>query len=115
VVGGEELVTEIARGGAGAIPFDKCLATADMMPKLARVARILGPRGMMPNPKLGTIVAPSALQQAVATLKAGRVEYRCLIRLVLSPKCSPCPLNPPLFEVHALLACPAHAAPAPWE
>ena len=66
VVGGEELVAEIARGGSGAIPFDRCLATADMMPQLARVARVLGPRGLMPNPKLGTIVPPGGLREAVA-------------------------------------------------
>ena len=69
-----------------------------MMPKLARIARILGPRGMMPNPKLGTIVAPSGLQDAVSTLKAGRVEYRCLIRVL-----------PPVKCLLASFACPGHA------
>ena len=77
MVGAEELVAAIQEGGGGALPFDKCLATPDMMPKLARIARILGPRGLMPNPKLGTIVAPGGLKDAIAATKAGRVEYRC--------------------------------------
>ncbi len=76
VVGGEELIAEIQAGGSGGITFDKVLATADIMPKIARIARILGPRGLMPNPKLGTIVAPAALAESVRTMKAGRVEYR---------------------------------------
>ncbi len=77
VVGGDELVASIQEAGGGGLPFDKCLATADMMPRLAKIARILGPRGMMPNPKLGTIVAPGGLPAAIAATKAGRVEYRC--------------------------------------
>ncbi len=77
VVGGEELVAKIqAQGGGSSIPFDKCLATPDMMPKLARIARILGPRGLMPNPKLGTLVSPSAIRDTIHSMKAGRVEYR---------------------------------------
>ena len=102
MVGGEELVAEIARGGGGAIPFDKCLATADMMPKLARIARILGPRGLMPNPKLGTIVAPGGLREAVATLKAGRVEYRCCARSGSLP-CTGQELRPSLYSPLPLL------------
>lgn len=77
VVGGEELVAKIlAEGGGSSIPFDKCIATPDMMPKLARIARILGPRGLMPNPKLGTLVSPGAIRDTIQTMKAGRVEYR---------------------------------------
>ena len=74
VVGADELIASIQESGAP--PFDKALATPDMMPKLARIARILGPRGLMPNPKLGTIVAPGGLPAAIAATKAGRLEYR---------------------------------------
>ena len=74
MVGAEDLIASIQESGAP--PFDKALATPDMMPKLARIARILGPRGLMPNPKLGTIVAPGGLPAAVAATKAGLVEYR---------------------------------------
>ncbi len=77
VVGSEDLIAAIQKGGAGAIDFDKCLATSAMMSKLARIARTLGPRGLMPNPKLGTIVEPSSIAEAVKTMKAGRVEFRC--------------------------------------
>jgi len=85
VVGGDELVASIQEAGGSGLPFDKCLATADMMPRLAKIARILGPRGMMPNPKLGTIVAPGGLPAAIAATKAGRVEYRCARALTLTP------------------------------
>ena len=77
VVGSEDLIEAIQKGGAGAIDFDKCMATSTMMSKLARIARTLGPRGLMPNPKLGTIVEPSGIAEAVKTMKAGRVEFRC--------------------------------------
>lgn len=66
----------IAGVAAGDLPFDKCLATADMMPRLSKVARVLGPRGMMPNPKLGTLVEVAALPTAIRQMKGGRVEYR---------------------------------------
>lgn len=74
IVGGEDLIDDIKTGGSGAIQFDKCLATPDMMGKISRIARILGPRGLMPSPKLGTVVTDVAT--AVKQMKAGRVEFR---------------------------------------
>ena len=74
VVGGEELINEIKAGGAGAIDFDKAVAHPAIMPKLAAVARVLGPRGMMPNPKVGTLTQD--ITAAVRAMKAGRVEFR---------------------------------------
>ncbi|MBC8098376.1 MAG: 50S ribosomal protein L1 [Armatimonadetes bacterium] len=56
--------------------FDAALATPAMMKKVGRVARILGPRGLMPNPKAGTVVQADDLVRAVSELKAGRVEFR---------------------------------------
>jgi large subunit ribosomal protein L1 len=56
--------------------FDAALATPNMMKKVGRVARVLGPRGLMPNPKAGTVVQPEDLARAVNELKAGRVEFR---------------------------------------
>ncbi len=56
--------------------FDAALATPNMMKKVGRVARVLGPRGLMPNPKAGTVVQPEDLARAVSELKAGRVEFR---------------------------------------
>ncbi|MEY5007031.1 MAG: hypothetical protein RL764_347, partial [Pseudomonadota bacterium] len=58
----------------GNIDFDRCIATPDMMGMVGRVAKILGPKGMMPNPKLGT-VTPN-VGQAVKDAKGGQVEYR---------------------------------------
>lgn len=72
IVGGEELVQDIMKGK---IEFTRCIATPDMMKHLAKVARILGPRGLMPNPKLGTVT-----QDVVAAVQAsrqGQIEYRC--------------------------------------
>ncbi len=71
VVGGDELVAAIQ---AGNIDFDAAIATPPMMAKVGRIGKILGPRGLMPNPKLGTVTMDVA--KMVQELKAGRVEYR---------------------------------------
>lgn len=71
VVGAEDLAEQIQ---AGNIDFDRCIATPDMMPVVGRLGKILGPRGMMPNPRVGTVTADVA--QAVASAKGGAVEFR---------------------------------------
>ncbi len=71
VVGGDDLVAAIQ---AGNIDFDAAIATPPMMAKVGRIGKILGPRGLMPNPKLGTVTMDVA--KMVSELKAGRVEYR---------------------------------------
>ena len=71
VVGAEDLFEIVNKG---TIDFDRCIATPDMMGLVGRVAKILGPKGMMPNPKLGT-VTPN-VGQAVKDAKGGQVEYR---------------------------------------
>lgn len=60
----------------GFLDFDAALATPNMMKKVGSVARILGPRGLMPNPKAGTVVPAEDLPRAIEELKAGRVEFR---------------------------------------
>ena len=71
VIGGQELIDSVA---AGNINFDRVIATPDMMPKMSKIARVLGPKGLMPNPKLGTVT--NNVAEAVATAKAGQIEYR---------------------------------------
>jgi len=71
IVGAEDLMERIQ---AGDMPFERCIATPDMMGLVGRVGKILGPRGLMPNPKLGTVTMDIA--QAVAAVKGGQVEYR---------------------------------------
>jgi large subunit ribosomal protein L1 len=72
VVGGEELVKRIS--DEGWLEFDCAIATPDMMGTVGRIGKILGPRGLMPNPKLGTVTFEIA--KAVQELKAGKIEYR---------------------------------------
>ena len=71
LVGSDDLVAQVQ---AGNIDFDAAIATPPMMAKVGRLGKILGPRGLMPNPKLGTVTMDVA--KMVGELKAGRVEYR---------------------------------------
>ena len=71
IVGDDEYIDKLK---SGKIDFDTCIATPDMMAALGKIARVLGPKGLMPNPKLGTVTAD--VTAAVKAVKAGQVEYR---------------------------------------
>ena len=73
-VGGDELVKKIQEEGW--TEFDKAIAVRSMMAKVGRIGRILGPRGLMPNPKTGTVVAPDKVAEVVKAVKGGRVDFR---------------------------------------
>jgi large subunit ribosomal protein L1 len=71
IVGDADLIEAVSKGE---IKFDRCIATPDMMGQLGKIAKILGPKGLMPNPKLGTVTPNVA--QAIKDVKAGQVEFR---------------------------------------
>jgi large subunit ribosomal protein L1 len=72
-VGGDELVKKIEDGW---LEFDVAIATPDMMPKIGKLGKILGRRGLMPNPKSGTVSQPADLPQVIADTRKGRVEFK---------------------------------------
>ena len=71
VVGSDDLVELIKKGD---IKFDKCISTPELMAKVSSVGQILGPKGMMPNPKLGTVT--KNIEEAIKTIKAGQIEFK---------------------------------------
>jgi large subunit ribosomal protein L1 len=72
-VGSDDLVQKIQGGW---FDFDKAVATRDMMGRVGRLGRVLGPRGLMPNPKIGTVVAPEDVGNTVGELKRGKIDFR---------------------------------------
>jgi large subunit ribosomal protein L1 len=71
IVGAEDLAEQVE---AGKVDFDRCIATPDMMPLVGKLGKVLGPKGLMPNPKLGTVTPK--VEVAVKAAKSGQIEYR---------------------------------------
>ncbi len=74
IIGTDEVISQIRNDGW--LGFDATIATPPMMRKVGPIARILGPRGLMPNPKAGTVVPADDIPRVISELKAGRVEFR---------------------------------------
>lgn len=74
VVGSDDLIQKIEKEGF--LEFDVAMAVPEMMRKIGRLGKVLGTRGLMPNPKAGTVVSPEDLPRAIEEARAGRVEYR---------------------------------------
>eukprot|EP00882_Tetradesmus_deserticola_P027275 GHRQ01030161.1.p1 GENE.GHRQ01030161.1~~GHRQ01030161.1.p1 ORF type:complete len:256 (+),score=125.25 GHRQ01030161.1:310-1077(+) len=74
VVGSEELVAAVLESKGKGLDFNAVLATPDMMPRLVKLGRILGPKGLMPNPKMGTLT--TRIAAAIADLRRGRIEFK---------------------------------------
>jgi large subunit ribosomal protein L1 len=99
-VGAEEIVTKIQGGW---FDFDACVTTPDMMGLVGKLGKLLGPKGLMPNPKSGTVTMDVA--RAVKEIKAGKVEYRvdktAIVPITLTRLWKPLlRLNPPLLKAH---------------
>jgi large subunit ribosomal protein L1 len=73
-VGGDELIEKIEKEGW--VDFDKAVSVRSLMAKVGRLGRVLGPRGLMPNPKSGTVVGPEEIAKVVREVKGGRVDFR---------------------------------------
>ena len=74
IVGGPELVEKILNENF--LDFDKAIATRDLMGQVGKLGRVLGPRGLMPNPKVGTVVGPEAIVATVKEQKGGKIDFR---------------------------------------
>lgn len=109
LVGAEDLMETVQQGR---IDFERCIATPDMMKTLGRIARILGPRGLMPNPKVGTVTADVA--GAVRKAKAGEIQFRTERTGVVHARVGRASFEPSALEenIRAVVGAVGRAKPA---
>ena len=94
-VGDDELIDKVAEGW---LDFDVAIATPDLMGKISRLGRVLGRKGLMPNPRTGTVVQPEDFGRAIKEAKQGRIEFRLDRTAIIHV-----PLGKVSFETHMLL------------
>jgi len=99
-VGADDLIEKISTENW--TDFDKAVATRDMMVKVSKVGRILGPRGLMPNPKVGTVIAPDAVAETVRELKGGKIDFRVEKAGIVHAAVGKCSMSPEQIRANIL-------------
>jgi large subunit ribosomal protein L1 len=99
-VGSDELIEKI--NSEGWTDFDKAVATRDLMGKVGKLGRVLGPRGLMPNPKIGTVVGPEQVAETVRELKGGKIDFRVEKAGVVHASIGRCSMTPDQIRDNAM-------------
>jgi large subunit ribosomal protein L1 len=99
-VGADDLIEKI--NNENWTDFDKAVATRDLMGKVGKLGRVLGPRGLMPNPKIGTVVGPEQIAETVKELKGGKIDFRVEKAGVVHASIGRCSMTPDQIRENAL-------------
>lgn len=99
-VGADDLIEKITTENWTG--FDKAVATRDLMGKVGKLGRVLGPRGLMPNPKIGTVVGPEQIAETVKELKGGKIDFRVEKAGVVHASIGRCSMTPEQLRENAL-------------
>lgn len=99
-VGADDLIEKI--NSENWTDFDKAVATRDLMGKVGKLGRVLGPRGLMPNPKIGTVVGPEQIAETVKELKGGKIDFRVEKAGVVHASIGRCSMTPDQIRENAL-------------
>jgi large subunit ribosomal protein L1 len=99
-VGADDLIEKI--NNESWTGFDKAVATRDLMGKVGKLGRVLGPRGLMPNPKIGTVVGPEQIAETVKELKGGKIDFRVEKAGVVHASIGRCSMTPEQLRENAL-------------
>lgn len=99
-VGSDELIEKI--NTENWTDFDKAVATRDMMGKVGKLGRVLGPRGLMPNPKIGTVVGPEQIAETIRELKGGKIDFRVEKAGIVHAAVGKCSMSAPQLRDNVL-------------